>query len=35
MELHPSLASVLVDFQGNFVNGNRLFVQIVLQERCV
>jgi len=24
-----------VDFQGNFVNGNRLFVQIVLQERCV
>lgn len=34
-ELHPSLASVLVDFQGNYVNGNHLFVPIVLQERCV
>lgn len=29
MELHPSLASVLMDFQGNYVNGNRLFVPIV------
>lgn len=34
MELHPSLASVLVDFQGNYVNGNPPFVPIVLQERC-
>jgi len=35
MELHPSLAFVLVDFQGNSVNDNHLFVPVVLQKRCV
>ena len=35
MALHPSLASVLVDFQGNYVNGNHPFAPIVLQERYV
>ena len=29
MELHPSLASVLMDFQENYVNGSDLFVVIV------
>ena len=34
MELHPTLANVLEDFQENYVNGNHPFVPIVLQERC-
>ena len=35
MELLPSLVSVLMDFQGNCVNDNDLFVAAVQQMHCV